>query len=460
MPSAETKNLSLQKAAEAAVGFALKAGAKEADALLESGSQFRVDVLNGAVENLKQAQTRGLGLRVFVDRRTALVYTSDLRESALADLAGRAVELAKKAQADEYAGLPGTPPAVAASADELQLFDPAVAALTPEAKIEWVRTVEKAARGYDPRIKRHDGCSLQSGVGETVFASSAGPSLSYRGTSIGGFVNPLADDGDKQQSGGDGELQTHLAWLSSAEEIGKEAGRRAVERVGARGVPTQKVPVILHPDIAANWLQNFFNAFSGEQAFKKVSYLTEKLGQEIASPLVTIVDDGTKAGGVGTSPFDGEGQPTRKNVLVDQGVMKMFVYNAYWGRKAGVPSTGNAVRGYQGAPGIGNRNLFLAAGASTPDEIFASVERGFYMVDSGAFGYNATTGAYSYQAAGFWVEGGKKAFPVAEITVASTTLDMLKNIVMVGNDLKFNGNVNSPTIKIAEMTVSGRPSAG
>ena len=460
MPSSDAMNLSLAKAAEAAVGFALKSGAKEADALVESGSQFRVDVLGGDVENLKQAQTRGLGLRVFVDRKTALVYTSDLREGALKDLAERAVELAKKAQADEHAGLSGAAPTMSSTPEALQIFDPAVVALTPEKKIEWARAVEKAALGYDPRIKRHDGCTLQSGIGETVYASSLGKSLSYRNTQIGGFVNPLADDGDKQQSGGYGEFQTHFADLASAEAIGREAGKRAVEKIGARGVPTRKAPVIMHPDIAANWIQNLFNAFSGEQAFKKVSYLTEKLGQEIASSMVTLVDDGTLLKGVSTSPFDGEGVPTQQNVLIENGVLKKFVYNSYWARKAGAKSTGNAARGYQGAPGIGPRNLYLKAGTATPEDIFASVDGGFYMVDSGAFGYNQTTGAYSYQAAGFWIEGGKKAFPVQEITVASTTLDMLKNIVMVGNDLKFNGNVNAPTIKISEMTISGRPSAG
>jgi len=453
-------NLTLQKAAEAAVGFALAAGAKESDALIESGSQFRVDVLEGKVENLKQAQTRGLGLRVFVDKRTALVYTSDLRESAIKDIAGRAVELAKKAQADEFAGLPGAPPAMAADAEALRTYDPAVAALTTEQKIAWARDVEKAAMGYDKRIKRTDGCSLQSGLGETWYASSAGKSLTYRNTGIGGFVNPLAEDGDKQQSGGYGEFQSHLDALSTPEAIGKEAGKRAIEKIGARGVPTQKVPVILHPDIAGNWIQSLFGAFSGEQAFKKVSYLTELLGKPIASDLVTLIDDGVMPGGVGTAPFDGEGLATKKNLLIDKGVMKMFAYNAYWARKAGTQSTGNATRGYQTAPGIGPRNLYVAAGASTPEQIFASVERGFWMVDSGAFGYNQTTGAYSYQAAGFWIENGKVAFPVAEITVASTTLDMLKSVVMVGNDLKFNGNVNSPTLKIAEMTISGRQAAG
>ena len=460
MPDPKATSGSLQKSAEAAIGYALKAGAKQADALVESGRQFRVDVLEGDVENLKQAQTRGLGLRVFVDQRTALVYTSDLRLAALEDLAGRAVALARKAQADEHAGLPAEAPSISAGADALHIHDEAVLALSTEQKIAWAKAMEKAALGFDPKVKRCDGCSLISGIGETVYASSLGPGLVYRNTSIGGFVNPLADDGDKQQSGGYAEFQTHLDRLGSPESIGQEAARRAIGMVGARSVPTQKVPVVMHPDVAANWFQNLFGAFSGEQAFKKVSYLTEMLGQPIASELVTLVDDGRLPYGISSSPFDGEGLPTQENVLIEKGVMKKFAYNAYWARKAGAKSTGSANRGYQGAPGIGHRNLYLKAGASTPEQILASVDRGFYLADTGAFGYNQTTGAYSYQAAGYWIEGGKKAFPVQEITVASTTLEMLKNVVMVGNDLRFNGGVNSPTIKIAEMTISGRPSAG
>ncbi|MGH7724289.1 MAG: TldD/PmbA family protein [Candidatus Eiseniibacteriota bacterium] len=460
MPDTSKSQVPLKQAAEMAVSFATKAGAAEADALIESGSQYTVNVHGGGIEQLKQAQTRGLGLRVFVDHKLGFVYTSDLRPDALKDIAEKAVALAKKSQPDEFAGLPGQPPGMLANADALELFDPAVDSLSPEKKIAMAKDLEKAALAYDKRITRCDGCSLQTGIGETFFASSAGAPISYRATFIGMFVNPLADDGARQQSGNYGEFQRRIGLLGSPESIAKEAGRRAVERIGARGVPTQKVPVVLHPDIAGNWFQNMFNAFSGEQAFKKISYLTEKVGQPIASELVTIVDDGTMKAGVGTAPFDGDGLPTQKNLLVDKGVMKMFAYNAYWGRKAKVKSTGNAGRGYQNTPQIGSKNLYLAAGTSKLADIFKSVERGFYMVDQGAFGYNQTTGAYSYQAAGFWIENGAKAFPVQEITVASTTLEMLKNIVMVGDDLVFNGNVNSPTIKIAEMTVSGRESAG
>ncbi len=450
----------LAQAAELVVAAATRAGAQQADALVESGSQFRVDILQGKIENLKQSQSRGLGLRVFVDQKVALVYTSDLRPATLKDLAGRAVTLARKSTADSFASLPEIPPAKAADEDVLQLFDPAVLELSAEKKIAMAKEMEKSALDYDKRILRCDGCTVQSGLGETFLASSLGPVVSYRSTAIGAYVNPLADDGPRQQSGGFGDFQRVLSKMRAPAAIGKEGGRRAVARVGARSVPAQKVPVLMHPDIAGNWLQNMFAAFSGEQAFKKTSFLTEKLGQKIASDLVTLVDDGVLKAGVSSAPFDGEGAPSQRNVLIDRGVMKMFVYNSYWAKKAKAKSTGSANRSYQGAPGIGPKNLYITNGTSSLADIMKSVERGFYMVDQGAFGFNPTSGTYSYQAAGFWIEKGEIAFPVDEITCASTTLDMLAGISMVGNDLEFNGGINSPTLKISEMTVSGKASAG
>ena len=455
-----TKSTALADAAAMAVEAATKAGAQQADALVESGRQFRVDVHQGEIENLKQSAARGLGLRVFVDQKVALVYTSDLRPHTLKDLAARAVTLARKSTADPFASLPEAPPSMAGDSESLRLYDPAVIALSAEQKIAMAKEIEKAALGYDKRILRCDGCSLQSGIGETYLANSLGHGVSYRGTSIGAFVNPLADDGPRQQTGGYGDFQRVLAKLKSPEAIGQEGGRRAVSRVGARSVPAQKVPVVMHPDIAGNWLQNMFAAFSGEQTFKKTSFLTEKLGQKIASDLVTLVDDGVLPTGIASAPFDGEGVPSRRNVLIDKGVLSSFVYNTYWAKKAKTKSTGSANRSYQSTPGIGPKNLYIANGATSFADIVKSVDRGFYMVDQGAFGFNPTSGTYSYQAAGFWIEQGAIAFPVDEITCASTTLDMLAGIAMVGNDLEFSGNVNSPTLKINEMTISGKAAAG
>jgi len=457
---ASKTNAALADAAEIAVAAATKAGAQQADALVESGRQFRVDTLQGEIENLKQSEARGLGLRVFVDQKVALVYTSDLRPETLRDIAARAVTLAKKSTADPFASLPDAPPALSGDAASLQIYDPAIVELSAEKKIAMAKEMEKAALGFDKKILRCDGCTVQSGIGETFLASSLGHAVSYRGTTLAGFVNPLADDGPRQQAGNYGDSQRLLAKLKSPEAIGKEGARRAVARVGARSVPAQKVPVVMHPDIAGNWLQNMFAAFSGEQIFKKTSFLTEKLGQKIASELVTLVDDGILKTGLSTAPFDGEGVPTRRNVLIDKGVLTTFLYNTYWAKKAKTQTTGSANRSYQGSPQIGPKNLFIANGTSSLEDIMKSVDRGFYMVDQGAFGFNPTSGSYSYQAAGFWIEKGAIAFPVDEITCASTTLDMLAGIAMVGSDLEFSGGINSPTLKIAEMTVSGKAASG
>jgi PmbA protein len=239
------------------------------------------------------------------------------------------------------------------------------------------------------------------------------------------------------------------------EKIAAEAARRAVERLGARPVPTARVPVIMHPDIAAGWIGEMYDAFSGESVLKRSSWLSEKLGAEIASPLVTLVDDGTLRRGYGSSPVDGEGIATRRNVLIDRGRCAMFAYDAYWARRANTRSTGSGTRGYSSTPGIGFHNLYLEKGAESPEAILARVDRGFYMDDQGSYGFNEVTGDYSFQAQGHWIEKGVKVFPVEGVTVASNSLDMLRNVVAVGNDLDFDGSVTSPTLLIAEMTVSG-----
>jgi PmbA protein len=458
--SIDSKKLQARTAAaENAVRFAKKAGADQADAWVEARTEFRGDVLDGKIENLKQAQRQGLGLRVIADHKVSIVYTSDLRPESLEKLAGRGVLLARQSATDEFAALPEG--GLAASKGDLRLFDEDVAALPVSKKIDMALEMERVALGYDKRIKRTDGCSLRTNVGSAHIASTRGGSQAYSGTSVVMFVNPLAEDtAERQQSGAYATAARWLSKIETPEEVGKEAGRRAVARIGARSVPTQKVPVVMHPDIAAGWLQSLFGAFSGENVFKKTSYLAESLGATIASPLVTVIDDGTMPGEIASSPFDGDGLPTWRNVLIDKGVCKMFVYNDYWARKAGAKSTGNAGRSYTSGPTIGNRNLYFANGDTAPADIMKSVDRGFYMVDQGAFGYNPTTGDYSYQAAGFWIEKGVIAYPVQEVTAASNTLEMLANVTKVGNDLRFSGDVNSPTLLISEMTVSGKEASG
>jgi PmbA protein len=198
-----------------------------------------------------------------------------------------------------------------------------------------------------------------------------------------------------------------------------------------------------------------FSAFSGEQVFKKASYLTEKMGQTVASPLVTIVDDPHRRRAVGGVPYDDEGVPTTRVVLLDKGVVKSFVYNLRWASKASAQSTGHAARGYTSAPGIAPHSIYIENGTTPVDEMIKGLDRAFYVTDTGAFGYDPATGGWSYQASGLMIEKGAIGQPVADISLASDTLTMLKGIQKVGNDLKFDGPVNAPHLLIAEMALSG-----
>jgi PmbA protein len=439
-----------------AIERARRAGAEHAEACLESNRAFRVRVNGGAIETLKQSNTRGLGLRVIVGGAVGFVSTNDFRGETLDDLARQAVALARFSTPDEANAFPTTAEAAGDPPPELGLWDPAVLELPADRKIEMALTLERVALAYDPRIRRTDGALVSTHDGHVALANTHGILRTWGATAIQAYVLPLADDQDgKQQTGYYGMLKRRVDELEDLEAIAKEAARRAISRIGARPVPTAKVPVVMHPDIAAAWLGDLHDAFSGESHIKNTSWLGGKLGETIASPLVTLVDDGRRAGAVGTEPYDGEGVPTRRNVLVDRGRFAMLLYDTYHARRAGTRSTGSAVRSYSSVPTIGHHNLHLEAGRETPEEILARVERGFYMDDQGSYGFNDVTGDYSYQAQGFWVEKGEKMFPVEGVTVASNSLDMLRNIVAIGNDLVFHGSVASPTLLISEMTVSG-----
>jgi PmbA protein len=435
---------------------ARRAGADHAESCLESTRAFTVKVNGGAIETLKQSATHGLGLRVLVGGAMAFVSTTDFRSEALEDLARRAVALAHFSTPDEANGLPTLEEAAGEAPPDLGLWDEAVLTLTAERKIDMALTLERVALGCDPRIRRTEGALVSTHDGRVTVANTNGVMRAWGATAIRAYVLPLADDRDgKQQTGYYGMVKRRVDELEDLEAIAREAARRAVSRIGARPVPTARVPVIMHPDVASSWLGDLHDAFSGESHLKQATWLAGRLGETIASPLVSLVDDGRRHGAVGTEPYDGEGIPTRRNVLVDHGRFAMLLYDTYHARRAGTRSTGSAVRSYSSPPGIGHQNLFVEAGAESPERILAKVDRGFYMDDQGSYGFNEVTGDYSYQAEGFWIEKGEKQFPVEGVTVAAHSLDMLRNVVAVGDDLVFHGSVACPTLLISEMTVSG-----
>lgn len=443
-----------EQLAKKLVARAMKKGAKQADAFLQVGRQADVRVRDGVIEDLTQATSKGAGLRVFVKNRLGFAWTSDFDASTLDAFVDRAIALAQVSAPNRLNGLPdradqGRWPEVGA------LYDPHVAALPPEWKINAAIEMEKVVRSFDPRIKTIDSVGAGEGTSEVYLASSNGVHGSYQGTSVYLYASPVAGDGEQLQTATWYDAKRFFEDLQSAESVALEAARRAVRLLGARKVQSTRVPVVFDPTMAASFVATIAAAANGDAVFKKASFLATKLGQRIAPETVSIIDDGLMPRGLSTSPFDGEGVATRRTPIVDRGVLEAFLYDTFTARKAKAKTTGNASRGYRSLPGIGTNNLYLAAGQRLPEDIIKEVPDGFYVTAMLGHGANLVTGEYSRGANGLWITNGELTHPVQEVTVAGQLGDMLRQLDAIGNDLTFHGSTGAPTIRFQELTVSG-----
>ncbi len=457
--SGTERKLDMQQLAADVVERALRAGAAEAEAVIREGDEFSTLVRLGQVETLKESGARGIGVRVFLGAkeayRTANTSTSDFSEAGLVHLVQGAVDLAKVTSEDPFAGLP-EPAAMGQIAGELDLYYEDVYGLPAAQRIEYARRAEAAALSADPRLKKSDGGSFDAATGHKVMANSRGFVGEYRRSYCSLSVMPIAEteQGGMQRDYWFSSART-LARLDSPESIGAEAARRTLRRLNSRRVATQRVPIVFAPEIARSLIGNIFEAANGDSIYRGASFWTNQLGQQVASSNVTVIDDGTMPGLFGTAPFDGEGLPTRRTVIVENGVLKNYLLNTYTGRKLKMESTGNASRGLAGTPGIGAGNLFLENGTITPQQLLADVKVGFYVTELMGFGVNMVTGDYSRGAAGLWIENGELTFAVEEVTIAGNLKEMLNNITAIADDLVFRGAVASPTLRIDGMTIAG-----
>ncbi|HZP80698.1 MAG TPA: TldD/PmbA family protein [Chthonomonadaceae bacterium] len=435
------------------VARARKAGADEADVYLQISTEFNVQVRKGEIETLTQAGSKGLGLRVFVDKRQGFASTSDFESAAIERLVKTTVALAAFADQKPENGLPEAeaPPA----RPDLKIYDPTVESVPTDEKIGQAKRCEAAAFAADPRITNSEGAGFGSGTTYTVLANSRDIVASYHSSGCSVFCQPLAEENGKKQVDYEWSFKRAYADLESAEEVGRRAAMRVVRKLGARKVPTQTAPVVFDRRVAARIWYAVLNAVDGDAVYKGMSFLKDRLGEKIAAESVTLIDDGTLVGGAGSAPFDGEGLPTRRNVLIEKGVLKMFQYDTATARKAGAQSTANARRSYGSVPGIGPFNCFLVAGSQTPEEIIAALPNGFFVTDMMGSGANTVTGDFSIGASGVWIENGALAYPVEEVTIAGTMENILQGIERIGTDLIFNSSVVSPTFQVAEMTISG-----
>jgi PmbA protein len=434
----------------------LHRGVDVAEVIARSGSALSVRVRLGETELVEEAGHRSVGMRVIKGRRVALTSTSDLSPDGLERFVADAVELLELSQEDPFAG-PADPAEIAqAPLPDLDLFDPAMGDLDAAYAIERACAAEKAARDLDPRITNSDGATVSRTAGSVGLVLSSGFRGGYEASYASISVVVLADDaGDKKRRGHHYGAERFLEKLGDPREIGREAARRTLRKIGARKVETCQAPVVFDPEAARSIIGTFAGCAMGGAVWRKSTYLTSREGTRVASDLLTIVDDPTIPRAPGSRPFDGEGVRVRKNLVVDRGILRTFLCDSYSARKLGRATTGSAARGSGGSVGACTSNFVCQPGNVSGDEIVARTERGLYVTEMMGFGFNAVTGDFSRGASGMWIENGRLAYPVSEVTISLNIDEMLKRIDLVGNDLDWRGSTVAPTLRVSSMTIAG-----
>jgi PmbA protein len=432
---------------------AKRSGADEADVLIQMGRESEVTIRMEKIESLKESISQGFGLRVFKNKKLGFSHSSDLSPSAVNLAVEQAISLAQEVSTDEYNGLPEQ--ANLKDIPDLKLYDPEVDEIPTQKKINLCMEADRTMLDYDKRIVNSEGTGFYDGEGTMVIANSAGECHSFRSSFCHLSVNPVAQENGKLQSNGWISTSRFVKDLESPIAVARIAAERTVRMLGARIPSTAIVPVVFDNVTGAALLGNIVGALDGDAVTKGGSFLVDKLNQQVASSIVTIIDDGLMPKGLASSPFDGEGVPTYRKEVISKGILQSYLFDTYTARKAKTKSTGNARREHSSLPSIGPLNFYLQPGKSTIDEVIGSVTSGLYLTNLMGFGANTVTGDFSLGGAGLWIENGKLTYPVEGITVAANMLDILKGIDMIGNDLIFLGPVATPTFRVESMTVSG-----
>jgi PmbA protein len=437
--------------AEILVRKCLEKGADVSEVFVESSRNLSVEVRNGNVETVQEASSNGVGFRVLKNKATAFSYSNDMSEKALEATLSKAVGFAESTTPDENNILPSEKGETKVEG----LYDPGISRVSMDEKINMAKQVEELAM-KDERITKSGGSGFSESESEVFLANSNGLSKSYKSSVCSFGVYVVAEKGEQKSSGGEYCSRRFFKDLKAPKEVAEKAAKDAYEMLDPKMVKTQKADVIFDPDVSRAVLGGILSAVNGERVLQGASFLRDKIDEKIASELITIIDDGTRPKGLGSQPFDGEGVPTQKRTVVENGVLKGFMYNTIVAQRAGKKSTGNASRGgYRSIPGIGPHNFFMTNGDTDPQEIIRTTKRGLWLKGVTGYGINPVNGHFSGGASGFWIENGKVVFPVKGLTIAGTAFDMLNSIDVLGNDLDLNRSFTAPTFRIKDMQIGG-----
>jgi len=431
-----------------------KKGATGADAVATEYTESSVRVRLGDVEEIQRSHQRHLGVRVLIGQRQAISSSSDLRPSALDRLVDETVEMARVIANDPAAGLPSPGLTGASFTNATTLYDPAIESIDIQDGVDWAKAAEDAAMG-DARITNCEGATFGFTAAKRHYAASGGVEGSYRTSSFSGWVVPVASQAGLMERDYWYTTRRMLCDIDTPEAVGKKASELALRRLGAIQPKTAHVPVVFDSRTASALVGHIARALSGYAIYRGSSYLVDRIGQRIASDAITLVDDGTLPGLMGTKPYDGEGIPTRRTVVVDRGQLQGYLFDAYSARKCSLQSTGNAARSISDAPTVAPTNLHLQPGTASLDDMLEGIQSGLYVTELIGFGVNLTTGDYSQGASGLWIENGRLSHAVAEVSIAGNLLTMLQSVDCVGADLDRYRSVSSPSLRLTELMVAG-----
>ena len=433
------------------IGKALKAGADTADALLYDAASLSLTRRLGKIERLERSESCDLGLRVFVGRRQAMVSSSDRSPAALAALVERAVAMARVVPEDPWCGL-ADPDQLVRSWDDLDICDPA----EPDAEVLMLQAglAEEAALAV-PGVTNSEGADAGWSRSRVALAASNGFAGGYAASRSSLSVVVLAGSGTHMERDYEFGSTVYASDLPNPSEIGRQAGERVVRRLNPRRVKSRRLPVIYDPRVSRGLLSHLAGAIGGPSIARGTSFLKDRLGEPVFAPGITVIDDPFLKRGLRSRPFDGEGVGPRRRALIEDGRLTTWLMDLRSARQLGFGPTGHAARGTSAPPSPSAANLYLAAGPRSPEDLIGEIEEGLYVVELMGQGVNGLTGDYSRAASGFWIEKGRLAWPVSELTVAGNLKDMFRELEPA-NDLTLRYGVDAPTVRIASMTVAGQ----
>ncbi|HTG02117.1 MAG TPA: TldD/PmbA family protein [Nitrospirota bacterium] len=443
-----------RETAERILSLAASLKTDAADVFLRAYSSTTVEVKDQQVDAFERARDVGVGLRVLVGSRMGFAFTTDFSGQALETLVRAAVTNAETVEEDPFHSIP---PKAAAPYSPAVIYDPELPLLTEKEKIDRVMAMEREAYNVDGRIKRIRKASASFSDAETLIMNSHGAEVAYRSTACSSSIEVVAEDKGESQAGSEFDVSRFYRRLR-IEEVGRKAAERALDLLGARHIDSVKAPIVIEAPVAQEFLSLMAGGFSAESVQKKRSLFMNRLGTEVAAPLVTVVDDGLLDGGLGSAPSDDETVPLRKKTVINAGRLELFLYNTYTANKDKTVSTGNGMRGgFKGMPGVGVTNLYIEPGKEPLGGLLSSLDSGLFVTEvMGMHTANPISGDFSVGATGFWIEKGKKAYPVREITIAGNILDLMRHVDAVGSDLRFSGRIGSPSLRIKELSIGGK----